>query len=174
MAVRKQRVAFKDITPTEEKSPISSISLSLEEMGAVSKPIPPPKPKMRPKLTLDLSSIRRQPELFSSSDSVFEDNNICSELSFRRQNKPLPILKPILISQPRVKPVSPGIETLPDHLGESRTRQRQDRRKLSGTASMSSKRQPSFARKPNDVDNAYIQSLKTHQIDVSTQSSHMI
>lgn len=205
MAVRKHKVAFKDITPTEEKSVISSITLPIEEMGAASKPIPPPKPKVRPKLTLDLSSIRQQSDLFPSSDSVFEDNfNILSEPR-QRQSKPLPILKPILISQPRVKPISPeillsrekpnvhpvslqstgkppgihmisqpkitpsssGIETLPlhsDHPGLSRISHEHERQKPFKTSG----RRHSNIREPNDIDNVYVQSLKTYQVDVST------
>ena len=178
MAVRKQKVVFKDVTPTDEPLPFPSITKSSGDFDTASQS---QKPAVRPKLTLNLSAVvSDQPSLTqpcftlqTPDSSRFQINQ--PTIFQQRKTGVFSLDKPKTTSQHRIKTntssptfsisAQASSQTIPkkpslgqhfdtvDTVQQKPDHGRQTRRSLS--------------REPNDVDNTYLQSIKNYQVDVS-------
>ncbi|CAG2244540.1 unnamed protein product [Mytilus edulis] len=175
MAVHKPRVAFKDVTPGDEQCPIPSITQSVDSFDSSSKTTLPSKPAVRPKLRLNLPG--HQPYLPSAlqppiSDFRFGD----SDFTFTSRRTPvLSMNKPYIPTTSKTNIISPVFEPIakPLHsptVGRHGLELHFDKDSdYSKTEVPSSRRKrSSVSREPNDIDNAYIESLRKYQVDVSS------
>ncbi|XP_071129235.1 protein rhomboid-like [Mytilus edulis] len=172
MAVHKPRVAFKDVTPGDEQCPIPSITQSVDSFDSSSKTTLPSKPAVRPKLRLNLPG--HQPYLPSAlqppiSDFRFGD----SDFTFTSRRTPvLSMNKPYIPTTSKTNIISPVFEPIakPLHsptVGRHGLELHFDKDSdYSKTEVPSSRRKrSSVSREPNDIDNAYIESLRKYQVD---------
>lgn len=172
MAVHKPRVAFKDVTPEDERCPIPSVTQSVDDFGSSSNTNLPSKPAVRPKLRLDLSGY--QPFLQSSLHSPISDFRAGdSNLTFTsRQTHVLSLTKPYIQTTSKTNIISPVLEPIakplhPSTVGRHRLDLHFDKdTEYHKTEVPSSRRKTSsVSREPNDIDNVYIDSLRKYQVD---------
>jgi hypothetical protein len=173
MATRKPKVAFKDVTPTDERIPFPSVT---QTSGDFITSYQSEKPAVRPKLTLNLNPEFSNQRKFSPSCFILRSPP--KSHSYIKDSEPL--FRDIKTSEFSLDKhtvlSSQKIETniySQQHPEESRTLSTSKRPKLglqfdkADTIQNQRRIRPSLTREQNDIDITYLQCITNYQVDVS-------